>query len=329
MRKAILMADSESVFERVYGAGRKEQLEALVDLYPTIIGSANFEKHTDFLKETEFIFSSWGMPCLKEEQLEKMPKLKAVFYAAGSVKHFAEPLLKRGIIVVSGWQANAIPVAEFTIAQILLSCKGYFRNAGDCRATELKKGTQTFIGRGNFGETIGLIGCGAIGRTVIKLLKNFNLKVIVHDPYLSADEAVKLGVENVSLEELFKRSYVVSNHLPNIKELAGMLNKKHFSLLREDATFINTARSPQVAEKELLAELKRRPTITALLDLIEPENIPEACKMPNVQISAHIAGSLSDELYRMADFVMEDFKAFDTGKKMKYSVTSEMLAKMA
>lgn len=82
-------------------------------------------------KETEYLFSTWGMPMLSEEDIrEFLPNLKAVFYGAGTVQYFVCPFLACGVRVFSAWAANAIPVAEYTVAQILLANKGLLPASG-------------------------------------------------------------------------------------------------------------------------------------------------------------------------------------------------------
>jgi phosphoglycerate dehydrogenase-like enzyme len=173
MKKTAFMCNSPGSIDRVYADERKEKVREISDLYPTVITAENFQEHVEALKELEAVFSTWGMFKLSEEQLDLLPSLKAVFYAAGSVKGFAEPFLKRGIIVVSAWGANGVPVAEFALAQILLSNKGYFRNIRACVSLAARR--EAFRGPGNFGEVVALLGAGMIGRIVIELLKPFNL----------------------------------------------------------------------------------------------------------------------------------------------------------
>lgn len=237
MKKAALLCEAPENIDRVYGSGRLEQLKTQVALYPHIINRENMAEHKEGLREVEVAFSTWGMPTLSSEELVMLPSLRAVFYAAGSVQSFARPLLDAGLTVVSAWAANAVPVAEFTLAQILLSCKGYFRNTRDCRDADQRHAGQVFRGAGVFGETVGLIGIGMIGRSLCRLLKPFSLQIIGHDPYLSGELAAELGIEMVDLETLFARSYVVSNHLPNIPATRAMLKGKHFAAMREHATF--------------------------------------------------------------------------------------------
>jgi phosphoglycerate dehydrogenase-like enzyme len=321
-----------AMLDYVFAQGRRKQVETLTDLYPVVIHSRNFDEHAAALAGLEAIFSTWGMPKVTEAQLDRMPKLKALFYAAGSVKGFAPPYLKRGIIVSSAWAANAVSVAEFCLAQILLACKGYFRNTRDCRTTERNSHKKAFSGHGTYGDTVAIIGAGQIGRKLIELLRPFRLKVLVVDPFLSEPEADMLGVAKATLEDAFAQAYVVSNHLPNLPELQKVLTGRLFATMRPDATFINTGRGAQVNEPELIAVLKERPDLMALLDVTDPEPAPAGSAfytLPNVQLSSHIAGAHDDEVARMADTAIEEFQRWERGQPLRYAVTAAMLERMA
>ncbi len=332
MKKAAFFNDDPQKFAQVYGMGRRQRVAEITELYPEVVSADHFASHIDRLRQTEVIFSTWGMPQLEPQQWDRLPVLKAVFYAAGSVKRFAPPLLERGIVVMSSWGANAVSVAEFTLGQILLSCKGFFRNTRQCRLPEKRRGGQVTYGRGVFGETVGLIGAGMVGRALCALLRHFELRVVVCDLYLSDAQAEELGVEKVELDELFAQAYVVSNHLPNIAATRHMLTGRHFDFMRQDATFINTGRGAQVVEAELIEVLQRRPDLTALLDVTDPE--PPGAEsplytLPNVQMSSHIAGALNDEVVRLADYAIEEFLNWEAGRPLRYAVTTEMLEIMA
>ncbi len=322
--RAILLAPTENI-ERVYGKERQERLG-----YPRVVAPAQLDTLLPELAETEAIFSTWGMPCLTEAQLDALPKLRAVFYAAGSVQGFARPLLERGITVVSAWLANGVPVAEFTLAQILLSAKGYFRNVAEYHTTHHFR--EAARGPGCYGETVALLGAGAVGREVIQLLKPFSLHLLVFDPFLSETAARELGVEKVGLDEAFSRGIVVSNHLANNPQTVGMLNAAHFAQLRPGATFINTGRGLTVVESDLTDVLRVRPDLTALLDVTWPEPAPPNSplwELPNVRISTHLAGSTGNEVRRMADWCLDEFERWTQDKPLRSAVTLEMLETMA
>lgn len=315
-----------TTIQRVFGQGRLEQIVAETELLGTVINLENFAEHSAALRKVEVIFSTWGMPCLDEWHLEKMPELKAVFYAAGSVQTFARPLIERDILVVSAWQANAQPVAEFTLAQILLSTKGYFRNSSEFQSPVSR--ATAFQGPGNFGETIALLGAGAIGRRVIELLRPFHLKVIVFDPFLDAQTAFELDVERVTLEDAFRRGVVVSNHLADVPDTRRLLRRRHFEVMRSGATFLNTGRGATVDESGLIEVLRDRADLTALLDVTWPEPPVEGSplySMSNIRLSTHIAGSINDEFVRMADLCIEEFRAWMAGQLPVHGVSRQML----
>lgn len=316
---------------QVYGEGRRERITAIADVLPRVVPPDQVMKYLPDLVNVEVIFSTWGMPRLTDEQLDRLPRLRAVFYAAGSVQGFAPPLLERGITVVSAWRANAVPVAEFALAQILLSCKGYWRNGRDYDGSP-GSSHAAFRGPGNYGETVALLGAGAIGRVLIGLLRPFHLRVIVFDPFLDAAAARDLDVEKVSLEEAFARGWVVSNHLADKPETSGLLNGPLFDQLRVGATFINTGRGRTVDEAALIETLSRRPDLTALLDVTHPEPAPPGSPLftlPNVRVSSHIAGSIGNEVLRLADFCIEEFERYVQGGPLLHAVTLDTLPALA
>ncbi len=331
-RRAAFCGDPRQIAS-VYGGGRREAVAVRADLCEGIITGENIRARaaSGALADIECVFSTWGMPRFTEDDLDALPSLKAVFYAAGSVQAFADPLLSRGILLSSAWRSNAVPVAEFTLAQILLSCKGYFRNAYASQTFAGRTG-KPFSGAGVYGETVALLGAGAIGRLVVELLKPFTLRIVVFDPFLSDADAAAMGVEKVTLEDAFRRGYVVSNHLANNAQTRGMLNAPLFALLRDNATFINTGRGATVVESDLIAFLARRPDVTALLDVTEPEPPPldsPFYDLPNAHLSSHIAGSLGDEVRRMADAMLEEFARYERGEPLLHAVTRQSLATMA
>lgn len=321
----------EKTIDYVFGQGRRGQVAQRARLLPEVIGADQLDAKLGLLVETEVVFASWGIPQLTPSRLDRMPRLRAVFYAAGSVQKFALPLLERGILVTSAWRANAVPVAEFTLAQILLSCKGYWRNVREYDGTPGAYG-KAFRGPGNYGETVALLGGGTIGRSLIALLRPFPLNIIVFDPFLSGEEAVRLGVEKVGLEEAFSRGYVVSNHLADKPETAGMIGGPQLSLLRPGATFVNTGRGRTVNQPELVAVLRERPDVTALLDVTDPEPLEPGSalwSLPNVRVSSHIAGSIGNEVVRMADSAIAEFDRYVRGEPPLNAVTLDMLATLA
>ncbi len=314
--KAAFVSKKPEQLNSVYTSAQIAEIAGITDLLPGIcdVEMINSGK----LAEVEVIFSTWGIPVFDAQMLDNMPALKAVFYAAGMTDGFAMPLLDRGIKIFSAWSANAIPVAEYCLAQILLSLKGYFRSERNFHSPE--NYNKKLAGPGIYGETVALIGSGAVSTHLQKLLKPFALNVIVVSSF--AHE------RTISLEEAFATAKVVSNHLPNRPEDAGILNGKLFASMRHGATFINSGRGTQVNEVEMIEVLNKRQDLTAILDVTAPEP-PVAGSplytMPNVFLTPHIAGSVNDETRRMADYMIAEYRRFAAGEATLFDVKPEFL----
>lgn len=288
----------------------------------------------EIFKETEYVFSTWGMPAFTEDEIKKyLPSLKAVFYGAGTVQAFARPFLNCGVKVFSAWAANAVPVAEYTVAQIVLANKGFFSSSRLAKMGDREAALQKFHSYpGNYGVKIGIIGAGMIGKLVIQMLKSYHLEVVVFDPFLSDERSDELGVKKVSLETLFKECQVISNHLANNEQTKGMLGGKLFETMLPYSTFINTGRGAQVVENDLIKVLKERSDLMAILDVTfpePPEQNSELYTLENCILTPHIAGSAGNEVRRMGKYMVTEYESFIQNKPCKYEVTLDMLKTMA
>lgn len=315
----------------VYNEELTKNIAELFDLYEGVYNRDNIRE----IKDVDCIFSTWGMVAFTEEEIKEFfPNLKIVFYGAGSVRAFAEPFLNLGVRVVSAWQANSVPVAEYTIAQIILANKGFYQCTRRYTSLEDRKNSinhfRTFPG--NYDTKVGIIGLGAIGLGVVERLKAYHLDVCAYDPFCSQEKADKLGITLMSLEELFRECQVISNHVANIPETVGMMNYAHFSLMKDNGVFINTGRGAQVVESDLIRALKEKPERTAVLDVTHPEPPKEDSElytMENIFLTPHVAGSAGNECFRMGEYMVEEAKRYLNSEALLYEVTLKMLETMA
>lgn len=320
-------------YEMVYGLTERRDLQSLVDVPDCPFSAQEIHRAPELLGEAEFIFSSWGCPRLDSAFLDAAPKLKAVFYGAGSIKKIVtEALWERDIPIVSAASANAVPVAEFAHAQIILSLKRMWwyvremRKLGPngMRVSYSVKEAQT---AGAYGATVGILSLGIIGRMVAEKLKSSDIRVIAHDPYFSEDRARELGVELVSLEDLFRRADVVSIHTPWLKETENLINKRLLVSMKPNATLINTARGQVVNEQEMIAVLIARPDLFVVLDVTSPEPPEKESPLytwPNVILTPHIAGSMGEECRRMGRLIVEETQRFCNGLPLRWQITRQM-----
>ncbi len=301
------------VAEEVYGARERAAVARLA----SIAGDVT---------KAEVILASWGCPVMNAGFLDTAPRLRLVLYAAGSVRAFVtEALWERGIRVSSAAALNAAFVAEYTLAAILFSLKHGWRLVRE------PGGSRSQL-PGAFGATVGLVSLGAVGRLVRKMLRPHQLKVVAYDPFLTADEARRLGVRLVDLAQLFRISDVVSVHTPLLPETRGMITGVLIESMRPGATLINTARGAIVREVEMVAVLERRPDLQAVLDVTDPEPpVPGSplLRLPNVARTPHIAGAIGPERRRLGKGMVEELRRYVRGETLRWEVTREQVEHMA
>ena len=294
------------------------------------IGAWDDEANT-VLAEAEVIIGHWGCPPLDAAMLDRAPQLGLFAYAAGTVKMtLTDAVWDRGIRVTSGANANAEPVAEFTLAAVLFANKGVLWRRGPADYSAMSAlGDRQW---GNYGRTVGIVGASLIGRRVIDLLRQFpHLKVALYDPYVTPEEAASLGVDKLELDELCAEADVLSIHAPALPETMHMIGPPQLSALPDGATVINTARGPLIDHEALMPHLESG-RLYAILDVTDPEPLPEdspLLEMPNVWISPHLAGSQGTELARMTDNVIEEIRRWSACEPALNEVTQDRLATMA
>lgn len=335
--KAIFLLNNKANVEYVYSKDALERLKKLIDIdLDDIYCQEDLEANPEKFADVEYVFSTWSMPGGSEPKDDFgrfMPKLKGLFYAAGSVRYFAESYFKRNVRIFSAYAANAVPVAEYTVGQILLANKGFFQAARIAKTGDRGRAYELSLKHcGNYDAKIGIIGAGMIGKKVIELLKPYKVKIYAYDKFMTKAQAKALGVKKVDLETIFAECDIVSNHMANVPATVGMITKELLSKMKPYATFINTGRGAQVDEAGLVDVLKEREDLVALLDVTinEPLELEsELYSLENAVLTPHIAGSQSNEVKRMSDLIVDEFERYLRGEACLYEITPEKLKNMA
>jgi phosphoglycerate dehydrogenase-like enzyme len=345
LKKALFILQKEKM-DKIYGPEEIARVNEVADVYMPVMSPGVVRKNPGVLRECNIILSGWGGPLIDGWFLEKAPELEAVFYGAGSIRGIVTPeFWEKDIPITSSWAANAIPVAEYTFAQIILCLKNAYRMnkmytidypriaAGGDRSGKLyDEFRRKMICDGAYRTKVGIISLGMIGRAVCKLLRNLDVDVMAFDPYISTDEADELGVKMVSLDVLFKQCNVVSLHAPWLPQTESMIKREHFEMMKPGAAFINTARGAIVEEAEMIDVLARRNDITAVIDVTHPEP-PKSDSLlytlDNVFLTPHIAGSLNDECKRMGKYAVDELIRYLNNEPLKYRITEEQFSTMA
>jgi phosphoglycerate dehydrogenase-like enzyme len=330
MLKGLYILDL-AAYDLTYGPDERTAVAALVDVYHGPQPRAVVQQNPQVLRDAQVILSGAGCPRLDESLLDAAPNLQAVFFGKGSIRGLVtEAFWQRGIRITSAWAANAVPVAEYTVSQILFCLKRGWQHALAFKHERVQARTTDLPGA--YGSRVGVVSLGMVGRTVCEKLKCFDLNVLAYDPYATSQTFRALNVEPCSLEDIFRHADVVTLHAPLLPETVGMVTGEHIASMKRNATLINTARGALICQDEMVDVLRRRPDLFAVLDVTEPEPVqPDSplFDLPNVIVTPHIAGALGPEYRRMGRYMVEELKRFVHGEPLRYEITQRQMAILA
>jgi phosphoglycerate dehydrogenase-like enzyme len=335
MRPKLAFALSPDKTQHIFDAEALERLKkCCAILSETPIESFADPAARQLMAEAEVLVTGWGCPMLTPELLRAAPNLRLIAHAAGTVKFTVDPsAYASGIRVSHAAEANAVPVAEFTLAAILFANKRVFELRDLYRADPTRRSSYKLMDQpiGNFRRTVGLVGASRIGRRVAALLANFDFTVLLYDPFVQPGDPVTAGADLVELDVLMARSDVVSIHAPSLPTNRGMIGSRQFKLMQDGAAFINTARGALVDEAALLSELQTG-RIHAVIDVTDPE-IPAPTSpffsLPNVFLTPHVAGAVGTERARLGWMAVEEVERYVRGEPMLYEIAPELLERLA
>ena len=281
------------------------------------LGSA--DEIVDFIGDAE-IFITQLAP-LSRGMFERLPGLKFVAVSRGGPVNIDMAAAREaGVTVVNTPGRNASAVAEFTIGAILAETRlirtGHESlRKGEWRG-ELYRADVT--GRELSEMTVGVVGYGNIGTKVVRLLRAFGTKVLVHDPYvqLSAEDR-NAGVEHVALDDLLSRSDIVTLHPRVSEETRNMANAEAFAKMKPGALFVNTARGPLCDYDALYEALASGHIGGAMLETFAVEPVPAdwpLLQLPNVTLTPHIAGASVRTVTYAAEMAADEVRRYIAGE---------------
>ncbi|GAA2229590.1 hydroxyacid dehydrogenase [Herbiconiux moechotypicola] len=334
-RPSALLLMNARAFGDLFDPDRLSRLHGLVALGdPVRLDDLRGPDAVARLASTEILVTGWGSPVLGPDVLAAAPGLRAVIHTGGSVKQHVSPAFwDRGILVTSAADANAIPVAEFTLATILLEGKRVASYVEGYRRHREVGGVwrDAIPSAVNFGGTVGIIGLSRVGRRVAELLRPFGLEVLVADPHARHADASAVGARLVELDSMLAASDIVSIHAPELPDTRHLLDARRIALLRPHAVLINTARGSLV-DTEALIRRCRLGTLRAILDVTDPEPLPADSVLfdtPGIVLSPHIAGAMHAETGRLADSALDEIERLCRGLPPVHRVEGESLGIIA
>ncbi|GAA4518666.1 hydroxyacid dehydrogenase [Brachybacterium paraconglomeratum] len=318
-----LLAMPAGLQHRMFDAAQLARLRELaeVDTERTIAHWADASEAE--LAEVEVLITGWGSPLIDAAALARLPRLRAILHTAGTVRGIVSDAVweREDVVVTSATEVNAVPVAEFTLAQILLAGKRSLAQEHRYRRDRASHpATHTSAEIGNYGGTVGLIGASRIGVLVAEHLRQFDLEVLFTDPFVDAAAITALGATKVEPEELYARSDVVSLHAPDVPSTRGMVNRELLALMRDGTTFLNTAR-PALVDLDALRDEVVSGRLAAVLDVHDELAADDPLwDAPLASITPHIAGSQGNELHRMGEAALEEIRRLGAGEPPRYPV---------
>jgi D-3-phosphoglycerate dehydrogenase len=273
----------------------------------------------EFIGDAEILITH--LAPMSAAMLARLPELKMIAVSRGGpVNVDMKAARQRGVRVVNTPGRNSSAVAEFTLGAILAETRkirvGHEAlRRGEWRGDLYRADTT---GRELNEMTVGVIGYGKIGSKVVKLLRAFGARVLVHDPYvqLSADD-VAAGVELVGFARLLEQSDVVSMHARVTPETTHMMNAEAFARMKRDALFVNTARGPLCDYDALYAALSESRIAGAMLETFGVEPVPAdwpLLQLPNVTLTPHIAGASVRTVTIAAEQAAEEVRRYLAGE---------------
>ncbi|GHF19249.1 glycerate dehydrogenase [Streptomyces morookaense] len=327
----VVMGDAE-LATAVLDAELRSRLAEVAELGPDALHQTLESRpgRESALGPADLLITGWGCPALTKELLAAAPRLKAVVHAAGSVKSLVtEAVWERGLTVSSAADANAGPVADYTMAAIVLAGKKALSTAA-----AYGTGWPAFRDRqGLDGRRIGVVGASRIGRRVMARLNTFEAgcQILLYDPYVSATEAARLGVELVDLNTLCRASTIVTLHAPERPETRWLLDAERLALIPDGGTVINTARGSLIDTEALTRECASG-RLDAILDVTDPEPLERGhplTTLPNVLLTPHIAGAQGSEVRRLGAFAVEEVERWVRGMPLLGRVRRDDLERLA
>src|SRR3974390_1779499 len=238
--------------------------------------------------------------------LEHAKSLKVIGRAGIGVDNVDIPAATaRGIIVMNTLFGNSITTAEHAISLMLALARQIPEADSSTRAGKWEK--NKFLGVEIFGKTLGIIGCGNVGSIVADRALGLKMKVIAFDPFLSAERALKLGVEKVELDELWRRADFITLHTPLTEKTRNIINAETLAHTKRGVRLINCARGELVDDAALAAAVKCGHVAGAALDVYREQPATESVLfgLANVVCTPHLGASTTEAQENVAIQIAE------------------------
>ena len=258
--------------------------------------------------------------------IEAGKRLKFIGRAGVGVDNIdMEAATRKGIIVANAPEGNTLAATEHTMAMM----QSLARNIPQANASLKKKEWKRskFMGVELNEKTLGIVGFGRIGREVAKRANAMDMKCVAYDPFITKERAAQLGVEMMSMADLFKVADVITVHTPLIAETKHVINAKSIATMKDGVRIINCARGGIIDEKALYDAIKSGKVAGAALDVFETEPPLESplLTLDQVIVTPHLGASTVEAQLNVAVSVAKQCIEVLKGGSAKYVVNAPMV----
>jgi D-3-phosphoglycerate dehydrogenase len=326
MTKILVMHQRGYERDTFFPAEIKKQLEEIGE----VTWNPSKEPYTEesileVIGDKDICIGGWRVPLFTNKIYDEAKNLKYIGQVGGSVRHYLTPeVFNRNITVSNAAEAISKYVAEGALLMMLSLLKD-LTGLNDYLKVERSWPSGALYTDSLFGKKVGLIGLGKVGRHLVRLLKPFDVKISLFDPYVSEAGCEELGVKKTDLDTLLTTSDVISLHAAKTEQTDDMLSLEKLRMIKDGAVLVNTSRAPILNELGLITELKRG-RFKAGLDVFweEPLSVDhELRKLPNVILTPHSIAAAMPQRPEMAKMVIDDIKRFLNGERPIYELTRE------
>ena len=332
-RPTVLVLAHGDLFNELFAEPVRAKLESFAEARYNDLGRAMTQEELQCrVADVTGCITTWGSPKFTPEVVANAPRLKIIAHAAGSVKPYvSDAVFEHGIVVTSAAPVIARYVGEMALMLTLTSLRNVTR-----QDRALKEGgwhdPSLATSRTLLEQRVGLIGFGSTGREFAKVLKPFNVELLIHDPYTEASVVRDFGGREAGLEEILTTCRVISLHAASIPSTRHLLNAARLRMIPAGSVLVNTARGSLIDTDALVAEL-RTGRFTAALDVFDPdEPLPPdhpLRALPNVILTPHVSGPVRERYWEMAMGAVENVRLVCSGATPPGAITAEQIARLA
>jgi phosphoglycerate dehydrogenase-like enzyme len=330
----IAVLAGEELFASFFDEPRRVRLSRFSrwTLFPTLQAETG---EVSRLAGTDALITTWDSPYLSIEAIKQMPSVRIIAHCGGEVKNRFDPSLFRKLVIVNTPGPMSRPTAELGAALLLYSARNidHYRDALRKKSNQIYKdvhitggGAESLLGR-----EVGMIGFGRIGRALVEMLRGFDVRWRIYDPFAPREQAVGLPVQFDSLNGVLRRSSLLILTAAATEKTSHLLNRERLGLLQDGATVINIARGSLIDLAALTREVKSG-RLRCALDVTDPEEpLPVGHplrSLPGAMVTPHIGGSGRNTRGEMADAAMDELHRFFNGEEVQQRVTKNMLSRM-